>query len=405
MIQPAHGDGLEAPLGTGWERGLPPAHLQLDATADPPRLNFRSTWSVHLASTPTSLKSRFSKRLRCMPERLDPARCGSSIDTTAPERFTLRILQNTAPKGWVALTALLLIAIALPAPALVRSLVRSVPPSETPTSASGSVAKAEPARPAKLVHLPAGSRFDDGHPPAGWSHLVIKSTPFLASGDLDTLSEASFKTARRIRLTIVANVVRASSGRGHRLDRVGVGLSTPAAGGDDVIVTPRDIEGSKDSWSVADRIVLAAGEFELSRADLSAATPTLAVLRMPTTAVVEGVHKKVRLIYAFLIDPDSDSLRTFHWWEIDDRPARRFTEFKHPDVFDSPLDVQAKRLAGIPVGWSFAMLHAPKGIEREVTPELERLIAPDSIDSNDPGALEAALINAASRPPSPESAP
>lgn len=232
---------------------------------------------------------------------------------------------------------------------------------------------------------------------------MLRSTPNLTSGDLDTLSEASFETARRIRLTIVANVVRASSGHGHRLDRVGVGLSTPAAGKGDVIVTPGDVEGSKDSWPVADRIVLAAAEFELSRADLVATTPTLAVVRMPTTTVVGDVHKKARLIYALVVDSGSGRLRTFHWWEIGDAPARIFTEFKHPDVFESPLHVRAKRLAGIPVAWTFAMIHAPEGVERDVPPELERLITPGSIDSCDAEALEAALIDAASRPPSSES--
>lgn len=307
----------------------------------------------------------------------------------------MRILKKSARKGWVGLTALLLAAFAWPTPALVRSLfgTASLKRSTAVVSASAdAIARAEPAR---LVHLPAGERFDDQNPPVGWSDLVLKSTPYLASGDLDTLSKAAFETARRIRLTIVANVARSSRGGDHRLDRVGVGLSTPAEGSGDVIVTPGDVGGSRDSWSVADRIILAAGAFELSRGDLIAATPTCAVVRLPTTALVAGAHEKVRLIYAFLVDPASGALRTFHWWEIDDRPARTFTEFAHPDALESPLDVQAKRLAGITVAWSFAMIHAPEGTDRDVPPNLARLIAADAIDSADPRALEAALIDAA----------
>jgi len=340
-----------------------------------------------------------------MSERLNPIKRDSSIGAAVPERTTLRILQKTTRNGWVGLTALLLAVIALPATGLVRSLVSSPAPSESTSSAPGPAATVEPAKPAELVHLPAGARFHDQTPPEGWSNLVLKSTPVLASGDLDTLSESAFETARRIRLTIVANVAQASDGRGHRLARVGIGLSTPASGGGDVIVTPGDVDGSNESWSVGDRIVLAASAFELSRGDLIAATPTCAIIGMPTTALVAGVHKKARLIYAFLVEPGSGRLRTFHWWEIDDHPARTFTEFEHPDLLDSPLHVQARRLAGIAVAWSFAMVHAPKGVERDVPPELAQLIAPESIDAGDPRALEAALIDAASEPPQAKTTP
>lgn len=309
----------------------------------------------------------------------------------------MRIFQNAIPYGWAWLGALVLAAIALPAPALVRSLVGSVPQAESLGGDPEPAPVAEPPKPAELVYLAAGSRFDAPRPPAGWSDLVLRSTPKLAAGDLDTLGEVSFKTARRIRLTIAANVVPTSGGKSHRLDRVGIGLSTPAKGEGDVIVTAGDVEGSKISWSVADRIVLAGAEFELSRADLVTSSPTMAVLRMPTTTLVGGAHKKARLMYALLIDPDSGRLRTFHWWEVDETPARTFTEFPHPDLFDSPLHVKAKKIAGFPVAWSFAMIHAPEGIERDAPADLQRLIAPESIDSTDPKALEAALINAASR--------
>lgn len=338
--------------------------------------------------------------MRPATERLEiQLKRDTSIGASASERFILRILQNAIPYGWAWLTALALGAIALPAPSLVRSLVGSSSSANSLGGGPDSTATTEPPKPAELVYLPAGTRFSAQHPPVGWSDLVLRSKPKLAAGDLDTLSKASFETASRIRLTITANVVPASSGRGARLDRVGIGLATPAKGEGEVIVTAGDVEGSQKSWSVADRIVLAAAEFELSRADLAASSPTMAVVRMPTTVFAEGAHKKARLIYALLVDPDSGRLRTFHWWEFDDAPAPIFTEFTHPDILESPLHVEAKKIAGYPVAWSFAMIHAPEGIERNVPADLRKLIAPESIDSSDPKALEAALIEAASQPP------
>ena len=51
----------------------------------------------------------------------------------------------------------------------------------------------------RFVHLEPGSRLEGQSAPQGWSHLVIKSIPKLATGDLDTVSSQAFETARRIR--------------------------------------------------------------------------------------------------------------------------------------------------------------------------------------------------------------
>src|SRR5208337_2189663 len=60
----------------------------------------------------------------------------------------------------------------------------------------------------RLVHLDAGSRLEGQSAPQGWSHLVIKSVPSLATGDLDTVSSQAFDTARRIRPLLVADIRR-----------------------------------------------------------------------------------------------------------------------------------------------------------------------------------------------------
>src|SRR5947209_1574766 len=138
---------------------------------------------------------------------------------------------------------------------------------------------------AKLVHLAPGSRIESEEPPAGWNHLVIKSLPRLATGDLDTVSSQAFETAGRVRLVIVADVQNATTGDARSyLHRVGVGLCAPAANGlGDVVVTPTSVEGSKGPWTTKQRLVLAATSLDLARVSLGASTSNLALIRLPVT--------------------------------------------------------------------------------------------------------------------------
>jgi hypothetical protein len=212
---------------------------------------------------------------------------------------------------------------------------------------------------AKLVHLAPGSKIESEEPPAGWSHLVIKSLPRLATGDLDTVSSQAFETAGRVRLVIVADVQSATTGAVRSyLHRVGVGLCAPAANGlGDVVVTPTSVEGSKGPWTTKQRLVLAATSLDLARVSLGASTSNLALIRVPVTFLVSGSHRKVSVCYAVLADSETGAVRTFAWMHDPDartEPAQptRLRLLSAP-VFDCPIDIQARRLLGtIPVTWT-----------------------------------------------------
>lgn len=255
------------------------------------------------------------------------------------------------------------------------------------------------AEPARLVHLEAGTQFDDQRPPEGWSRLILKSTPRLDSGDLDTLSEEAFKTAERVRLVIVADVVPAPRAGRYVLDRVGVGLSARAADDKgDVIVTPRVVAGSKGPWTTKQRIILTAGSFELSHAALVAASPMFALIRVPTKYLRAGEHQKTSVLYAFLVEPDTGRLRTFAWLEDAGNAPRLIHELKTPALIDGTLDVKAGKIAGIPLTWSFAMTSVPGEIQREVAPELAERLASEKVDAIAPDELEATIAAVAATP-------
>jgi hypothetical protein len=251
----------------------------------------------------------------------------------------------------------------------------------------------------RLIRLPTSTRFTDSHPPEGWSHVVLKSTPILASGALDTLSQEAFETARRIRLVILADVERIPNDGPFALGRVGVGLAAPVVGeSGDVVVTATNVGDVSGEWSTKERIILAAGSRELGQATLAAATPGFALLCSPTTCVSGVEHATLDVLYAMLLDPATGRLRVFACKPSTDGSAPLIRELNSPAIVDGPLHVKARTFAGIPVSWSFAMIDIPEGDERSVPPELARLIAPDRLATADAGAIEGAFRAFAGRP-------
>jgi hypothetical protein len=249
---------------------------------------------------------------------------------------------------------------------------------------------------AYLSVLAPGNRLDGESPPGGWSHLVLKSIPWLATGDLDTVSEQAFETARKVRVAIVADVRRSPSGpAAYILDRVGVGLCAPAEDGcGDVVVSPTSLDGSKRPWTAKQRVVLAAASLELARARLAAATPTFALIRTPATFLASGSHRKVDICYAVLAEPRSGELRTLAWPEDPQAgPALPSVRLLTSNVFDCPMDIKARRVLGnIPIAWSFAMRELPLGTPLAIPEHLARLLLSSSPNPEHSAELEGGLV-------------
>jgi hypothetical protein len=262
-----------------------------------------------------------------------------------------------------------------------------------PAGTLRTVAPAVPLQPAEFVHLDAGTSMSAGEAPPGWSHLVLETVPRLATGDLDTVSAQAFETAQRVRPLIVADVRRAAGGgeRPFHLARVGVGLCAPGREPDTrVVVSPTSVEGTHGPWTTKQRLILTAMSLETSRADLPSRTPTFALLRSPVTFLVGGSHEKLFTYTALLVDPATGSLDTVVWLDRPgdaSKPARRASV----QVFDSPMDVKATKVASIPVAWTFGMRELPPGADVELPIELRDALKRAGDDSAPAGDLEAAF--------------
>jgi len=240
-----------------------------------------------------------------------------------------------------------------------------------------------------LVHLAPGLAVGDG-PPPGWSHLVVKAVPRLASGDLDTLPGSARATATTFRTVIAADVRRSGPGGSFVLARVGLAIAVPGpTPGVDLAV---GAGGAGADLGAVDRLVLVRALAELDRGRLVARTPTFGLLRTPVVRLEGGRHRAAWLCYAIAVAADTGELRAFVWWDGRD-PGASITALAPSTVFDCALDVQAGRILGssLAVSWSFAMAAAPPGRARSVPPDLADLVSACSRGGAAPAELERAL--------------
>jgi hypothetical protein len=253
----------------------------------------------------------------------------------------------------------------------------------------------------KLVQLQPGLLIGD-KPPQGWSHLVVKSIPRLASGEKDSLPNGSAKTAAYFRTVILANVKPVDvDEREFELTQVGIGVCVPRKGEEkDVVVAADRLEALGLHLSWVEKKVLDSIESEMAEGKIIARTPTFALVRSPATVVVAGnEHRKVNLNYAFCVEKATGKLDVGLWtsaFESDHtRPPNKMVRLNPEPIFDCPMDVRAKKVLGVtvPLTWSFAMSKLPEGRVLQVPHELGELIASTARrpKDSDPEELEHAL--------------
>jgi hypothetical protein len=238
-----------------------------------------------------------------------------------------------------------------------------------------------------------GTRVDDG-PPPGWTHLILKSVPRIATGDVDSLPESGRVTAAMFRNIVLADVRRSKRPEGgFYLHRMGLGVCVPDRG-HDVVVTTESLDKLGIELGTIPRLILGRNESALGQGQLVARTSTFALFRSPVLMVVGGTHRRELLNYALCVDPKTGVLRTGLWW-IDEEPANRQAAQQlellapSPLIFPCDLDVVARRLFGeIPVSWSIAMRTLPPGKVVPMPESLQRWSITDPTTFEQAAAME-----------------
>lgn len=231
----------------------------------------------------------------------------------------------------------------------------------------------------RLVYLQPGVRIGD-KPPKGWSHLILKSLPRLASGDRSSLPAGVSKMATFFRTAILADIQPADpDDKNFVLAQVGVGICVPQDEVHDVVVSSDRLDALGLHLSTVERLVLDAAEAELAEGRIIARTPTFALFRTPATLVVAGKHRKIALYYAFCVEGSTGQLRSAVWAMRPESepqlPPSALVKLSAQAIYDCELDVKAKRILGaIPLSWSFAMRTLPPGVSVRVPADLGDLI-------------------------------
>lgn len=261
------------------------------------------------------------------------------------------------------------------------------------------LAQAVAATQPRLVYLQPGVRISD-KPPKGWSHLILKSLPRLASGDRSSLPAGVSKVATLFRTAILADIQPADPDeKDFVLAQVGVGICVPQDEVHDVVVSSDRLDALGLHLSTVERVVLDAAEAELAEGRIVARTPTFALFRTPATLVVAGKHRKIALYYAFCVEGSTGQLYSAVWAMRPEgepqMPPSGLVKLSSKAIYDCELDVKAKRILGaIPLSWSFAMRTLPPGVSVRVPADLGNLIvttAKRPADA-DPKDLEKALL-------------
>jgi hypothetical protein len=264
----------------------------------------------------------------------------------------------------------------------------------------------------RLVYLKPGLRITK-KPPEGWSHLVIKSIPRLATGDLGSLPAGSKKTATLFRSVLLANVKPVDiNEKDFELTQIGVGICIPDPQDED-----QDIVVSADMLSAlglnhlttVQRMVLDAAELEMAEGRIIARTATFALFRSPVTILDPGAggkHAKANLHYAFSTNRATGRLDVAVWtMKPESAPQQApatLVKLAADTIFPCELDVRARRILGtIPFSWSFAMRELPPGRELRVPSSLGSLIVTTNRHpaESDPDELERLLIKTLSTVP------
>jgi hypothetical protein len=234
----------------------------------------------------------------------------------------------------------------------------------------------------KLVHLQPGLLIGD-KPPEGWTHIVVKSLPRLASGDKDSLPKEAAKTAAYFRTVILANVKPVDvDEKDFELTQVGIGICVPQKGQkEDIVIGASRLEALGLHLGWIEKMTLDAMEKEMAKGRIIAQTPTFALLRSPATVVAAGnEHREVNLNYAFCVERTTGKLQVGLWTSAleprETRAPQRLVRLKSKQVFDCKMDVQATKVLGVavPGTWSFAMSVLPAGEPVAVPKDLGELI-------------------------------
>jgi hypothetical protein len=229
----------------------------------------------------------------------------------------------------------------------------------------------------RRLELIAPGTVLDRDAPKGWSHLIIKSHPRVAAGDVDQVSDHTVRLSSFLFTAIVARVQpdRGTGRPPYHLSGLAVGLGTKV-NGKDIILSPETQKRLGANLGLLARLVLSTAQERLHDVHVVARSDTLALVDAPALMLRDGRHRPVMLRYALLVEAATGNLETLLWLiDLDAKggylgasgPIEWLPPNKHEDCV---LHVDAKEFVlGTPTEKAFAMYRMPRGRKQLALPD------------------------------------
>jgi hypothetical protein len=249
-----------------------------------------------------------------------------------------------------------------------------------------------------------GTALERG-PPAGWSHLVIKSVPRVRASEVPKLPRNPLVSRDTlVRMTswmftaFAADVVREEHGAHarYKLRAIGLGLGA-SANGRNTVFTADTAARFGIEMDFVRKEVITTGYRVQDRARVLAHGPSFAVLDAPVTFRCGERNRMIRFRYALLADTRTGALDVL-CWRVGDEPEHgdlTRAVLLHPNlVNDAELvaDPKGFSLAGIPGELAFGVdALPPHRLEVPLPEPLRALAGASRFTADEARELEAQL--------------
>jgi len=278
----------------------------------------------------------------------------------------------------------------------VAGMARWLRPSATPAWANDYDLSARPPE-----TIEPGTEVDRG-PPAGWSHLVIKSLPRVKPGEESRVPtplgfgrDLVVRQAAWMFTAFAADVVPERQGEHtrFRLRAIGLGLGAKV-NGRDLVLTAADAErvGYKLNW--IEKQTLETGYRIQGQARVVVHGPSFAILDTPVTFHCGTKNRIIRYRYALLVDAPTGTLDVLAWRLGDAEGCADLSRavLLHPNTIDEAELLPDTSMSGIPNEFWFGVGNLPPHRSAVAIPtELHDRAAQTKFTPEAAGELEAAI--------------
>ncbi|MBX9579298.1 MAG: hypothetical protein K2X87_03240 [Gemmataceae bacterium] len=236
-------------------------------------------------------------------------------------------------------------------------------------------------------------------PPAGWSHLVIKSLPRVREDQRAGLPSLTVDKAAWMFTVFAADVVPEQQGphTRYRLRAAGLGLGAAVKGRGDVVLTSDTGRKLGAELGLFGGLILDKGYEVQRRAVVPVLGPTLGLVDTPVWFRCQNGHKLIRYRYALLPDPATGRLDVLMWsLGADGAGCGELAEVVRiaPSTIDeAELVVDRKKVNafGAPSDDAFAVERFPPGKRQPLPADLRPLAARTRFTADEAGELERRL--------------